>query len=74
MMMFLEALGKLGEDKALAVLSPLFQDLGLDGICSMPKILLNLAMVCVAPSPRSTRATLIIEAASTYSLTEATVL
>lgn len=30
-MMFLEALNKLGEDKALAVLSPLFQDLGLDG-------------------------------------------
>ena len=30
-MMFLEALGRLGEDKALAVLSPLFQDLGLDG-------------------------------------------
>lgn len=30
-MMFLEALNRLGEDQALAVLSPLFQDLGLDG-------------------------------------------
>ena len=30
-MMFLEALEKIGEDNALAVLSPLFQDLGLDG-------------------------------------------
>lgn len=30
-MMFLEALNKIGEKNALAVLSPLFQDLGLDG-------------------------------------------
>ncbi len=43
-------------------------------ICSIPKMLDSLAMVCVAPSPRSTSATLIIDAASTYSRTEATVL
>ena len=43
-------------------------------ICSIPKMLESLAMVCVAPSPRSTRATLIMDAASTYSFTEATVL
>ncbi|MDE6272914.1 MAG: phage tail tape measure protein [Muribaculaceae bacterium] len=30
-MMFLEQLNKLGEDKALAILSPLFKDLGFDG-------------------------------------------
>ena len=31
-MQFLEALHKLGEDRALAILSPLFKDLGLDGV------------------------------------------
>lgn len=41
-MMFLEALGKLGEDKALAVLSPLFQDLGLDG-ARVSSVLSNLS-------------------------------
>ncbi len=39
-------------------------------ICSMPKIFDSLAIVCVAPSPRSTSATFIMEAASTYSLTD----
>jgi len=41
-MMFLEALNKLGEDKALAVLSPLFQDLGLDG-ARVSSVLSNLS-------------------------------
>lgn len=41
-MMFLEALGRLGEDKALAVLSPLFQDLGLDG-ARVSSVLSNLS-------------------------------
>ena len=41
-MMFLEALGKLGEDKALAILSPLFQDLGLDG-ARVSSVLSNLS-------------------------------
>lgn len=41
-MMFLEALHKLGEDKALAVLSPLFQDLGLDG-ARVSSVLSNLS-------------------------------
>lgn len=41
-MKFLEALGKLGEDKALAVLSPLFQDLGLDG-ARVSSVLSNLS-------------------------------
>ncbi len=41
-MMFLEALGKLGEDQALAVLSPLFQDLGLDG-ARVSSVLSNLS-------------------------------
>lgn len=40
--MFLEALNKLGEDKALAVLSPLFQDLGLDG-ARVSSVLSNLS-------------------------------
>lgn len=41
-MMFLEALNRLGEDKALAVLSPLFQDLGLDG-ARVSSVLSNLS-------------------------------
>lgn len=41
-MMFLEALGRLGEDQALAVLSPLFQDLGLDG-ARVSSVLSNLS-------------------------------
>lgn len=41
-MMFLEALGRLGEDKALAILSPLFQDLGLDG-ARVSSVLSNLS-------------------------------
>lgn len=41
-MMFLEALNKLGEDKALAILSPLFQDLGLDG-ARVSSVLSNLS-------------------------------
>ena len=41
-MKFLEALNKLGEDKALAVLSPLFQDLGLDG-ARVSSVLSNLS-------------------------------
>ncbi len=41
-MMFLEALNKLGEDKALAKLSPLFQDLGLDG-ARVSSVLSNLS-------------------------------
>lgn len=41
-MMFLEALNKLGVDKALAVLSPLFQDLGLDG-ARVSSVLSNLS-------------------------------
>ncbi len=41
-MMFLEALNKLSEDKALAVLSPLFQDLGLDG-ARVSSVLSNLS-------------------------------
>ena len=41
-MMFLEALNKLGEDQALAVLSPLFQDLGLDG-ARVSSVLSNLS-------------------------------
>lgn len=40
--MFLDALNKLGEDKALAVLSPLFQDLGLDG-ARVSSVLSNLS-------------------------------
>ena len=41
-MMFLEALHRLGEDQALAVLSPLFQDLGLDG-ARVSSVLSNLS-------------------------------
>ena len=41
-MMFLEALNRLGEDQALAVLSPLFQDLGLDG-ARVSSVLSNLS-------------------------------
>lgn len=41
-MMFLEALNKLGENQALAVLSPLFQDLGLDG-ARVSSVLSNLS-------------------------------
>ena len=41
-MKFLEALNRIGEDKALAVLSPLFQDLGLDG-SRVSAVLSNLA-------------------------------
>lgn len=41
-MMFLEALNRLGEDKALAILSPLFQDLGLDG-ARVSSVLSNLS-------------------------------
>lgn len=41
-MMFLEALNKLGEQNALAVLSPLFQDLGLDG-ARVSSVLTNLS-------------------------------
>ena len=41
-MMFLGALNKLGEDQALAVLSPLFQDLGLDG-ARVSSVLSNLS-------------------------------
>lgn len=41
-MMFLEALNRLGEDKAMAVLSPLFQDLGLDG-ARVSSVLSNLS-------------------------------
>lgn len=41
-MMFLEALNKLGESQALAVLSPLFQDLGLDG-ARVSSVLSNLS-------------------------------
>lgn len=41
-MMFLEALNRIGEDKALAVLSPLFQDLGLDG-ARVSSVLANLS-------------------------------
>lgn len=41
-MVFLEALHKLGEDQALAVLSPLFQDLGLDG-ARVSSVLSNLS-------------------------------
>lgn len=41
-MMFLEALHSLGEDQALAVLSPLFQDLGLDG-ARVSSVLSNLS-------------------------------
>lgn len=41
-MIFLDALNKLGEDKALAVLSPLFQDLGLDG-ARVSSVLTNLS-------------------------------
>lgn len=40
--MFLDALHKLGEDQALAVLSPLFQDLGLDG-ARVSSVLSNLS-------------------------------
>ena len=40
--MFLEALNKLGESNALAVLSPLFQDLGLDG-ARVSSVLTNLS-------------------------------
>ena len=41
-MMFLEALNRLGESQALAVLSPLFQDLGLDG-ARVSSVLSNLS-------------------------------
>lgn len=41
-MMFLEALNKIGESNALAVLSPLFQDLGLDG-ARVSSVLSNLS-------------------------------
>lgn len=41
-MTFLEALHKLGEDKALAILAPLFQDLGLDG-ARVSSVLANLS-------------------------------
>lgn len=41
-MMFLDALNKLGESNALAVLSPLFQDLGLDG-ARVSSVLTNLS-------------------------------
>ncbi|MCH5327113.1 MAG: hypothetical protein J1E29_07930, partial [Duncaniella sp.] len=41
-MKFLEALNAIGEDKALAVLSPLFQDLGLDG-ARVSSVLANLS-------------------------------
>lgn len=41
-MKFLEALNRLGEDQALAVLSPLFQDLGLDG-ARVSSVLSNLS-------------------------------
>lgn len=40
--MFLDALNRIGEDQALAVLSPLFQDLGLDG-ARVSSVLSNLA-------------------------------
>ena len=41
-MVFLDALNKLGESNALAVLSPLFQDLGLDG-ARVSSVLTNLS-------------------------------
>jgi len=41
-MMFLDALNRLGESNALAVLSPLFQDLGLDG-ARVSSVLTNLS-------------------------------
>lgn len=40
--MFLDALHRLGEDKALAILSPMFQDLGLDGV-RVSSVLANLS-------------------------------
>ena len=38
-------------------------------ICSTPKMFVSFAIVCVAPAPKSTRATLMMSAASTYPCT-----